>query len=155
MAEYLNRLTDKGYQLLWQCGPRYFETYEFYESERVRVTSFIERMDLAYSLCDAVISRSGAGAVSELAILGKPTLFIPSPNVAEDHQTKNALALTEVGAALLLREADMNRDTEMLLQQLVDEVDQPSGMGDRFKESARPHAAQEIVELIKEILHER
>jgi UDP-N-acetylglucosamine--N-acetylmuramyl-(pentapeptide) pyrophosphoryl-undecaprenol N-acetylglucosamine transferase len=155
MAENLKRLTDKGYQLLWQCGPRYFETYEFYESEGVRVTSFIERMDLAYSLCNAVISRSGAGAVSELAILGKPTLFIPSPNVAEDHQTKNALALTEVDAALLLREADMNRDSETLLQQLVNEVDHPSGMGDRFKKLARPNAAQEIVELIKEILHER
>lgn len=154
MAEQLKELTAKGFQVIWQCGPRYFETYEEYESESVRVTSFIERMDLVYALADAIISRSGAGAVSELSIVGKPVLFIPSPNVSEDHQTKNALALTERSAALLLRETEMNTESESLIQQLVEEINHPTGMGERLKQHARPNAALEIVELIQEILHE-
>jgi UDP-N-acetylglucosamine--N-acetylmuramyl-(pentapeptide) pyrophosphoryl-undecaprenol N-acetylglucosamine transferase len=155
MAEQLKELTAIGFQVIWQCGPRYFETYEVYESESVRVTSFIERMDLVYALSDGIISRSGAGAVSELSILGKPVLFIPSPNVAEDHQTKNAIALTERSAALLLRETEMNTESESLIQQLVEEINHPTGMGERLKKHARPNAAHEIVELIQEILHER
>jgi UDP-N-acetylglucosamine--N-acetylmuramyl-(pentapeptide) pyrophosphoryl-undecaprenol N-acetylglucosamine transferase len=155
MAEQLKELTAIGFQVIWQCGPRYFETYEVYESESVRVTSFIERMDLVYALSDGIISRAGAGAVSELSILGKPVLFIPSPNVAEDHQTKNAIALTERSAALLLRETEMNTESESLIQQLVEEINHPTGMGERLKKHARPNAAHEIVELIQEILHER
>jgi UDP-N-acetylglucosamine--N-acetylmuramyl-(pentapeptide) pyrophosphoryl-undecaprenol N-acetylglucosamine transferase len=155
MAEHLGVLTEKGFQVLWQCGPRYFETYELYESESVRVTSFIEHMDRAYALCDAIISRSGAGAVSELAILGKPTLFIPSPNVAEDHQTQNALALTQRDAALLLRESDMHTASDEILLRLIEETNQTTGMGERMRQHARPEAAQTIVELIKDLLNER
>ena len=72
------------------------------------VVDFISRMDLAYALADVVISRAGAGAISELCIVGKPVLFIPSPNLAEDHQTKNALKIVENNAAVMVKEKDLN-----------------------------------------------
>ena len=152
ITEQLTYITAQGFQLIWQCGPRYFETYEIHEGESVRICSFIEDMQMAYAIADAIISRSGAGAVSELSLLGRPTLFIPSPNVAEDHQTKNALALTEVDAALLLKEQDMPHASEKVLSALFEEVKTPSGMGERFKYRAKPQAAHAIVALIKEVL---
>lgn len=152
MAEQLAYITAQGFQLIWQCGPRYFETYEVHEGASVRICSFIEDMQMAYAVADAIISRSGAGAVSELALLGKPTLFIPSPNVAEDHQTKNALALTQVNAALLLNEQDMSYASEKMLEALFSEVKSPTGMGERFKKRAKPKAAKAIVNLIKEVM---
>jgi len=76
--------------LIWQCGKLYYEQYKKHHSETVKVHAFLQKMDMAYAVADMVISRAGAGSVSELSIVGKPTIFIPSPNVAEDHQTKNA-----------------------------------------------------------------
>ena len=72
-----------------------------------RLTLFLNRMDLAYAAADLIISRAGAGSISELCIVGKPVMFIPSPNVAEDHQTKNAMAFVENGAALMMKESDL------------------------------------------------
>jgi UDP-N-acetylglucosamine--N-acetylmuramyl-(pentapeptide) pyrophosphoryl-undecaprenol N-acetylglucosamine transferase len=87
---------DQNIQIIWQCGKLYLNEYQnFNEKENVQVVAFIDRMDLVYAAADVVISRSGASSVSELCIVGKPTIFIPSPNVAEDHQTKNAKAISE------------------------------------------------------------
>src|SRR5690606_37345974 len=80
----------------------------FNEKENVQVLSFIDRMDLVYAAADIVISRAGASSVSELCIVGKPVLFIPSPNVAEDHQTKNAKAIVDKGAALMVKESELD-----------------------------------------------
>ena len=74
-----------GVQVLWQCGKLYYEEYKKYNSEQVRVLAFIDRMELAYAAADVIISRAGASSVSELCVVGKPVIFIPSPNVAEDH----------------------------------------------------------------------
>ena len=80
-------------QVVWQCGKLYFDQYKKYnELENVQVHAFLNNMDMAYAAADVIISRAGAISVSELCIVGKPTIFIPSPNVAEDHQTKNAMA---------------------------------------------------------------
>ena len=79
--------------MIWQCGKFYLEDYKKYNKHNVQVVAFIERMDLVYAAADVVISRAGASSVSELCIVGKPVIFIPSPNVAEDHQTKNAQAI--------------------------------------------------------------
>src|SRR5690606_10207073 len=90
-------------QLIWQTGSLYFSEYRKYgEGEGVRTLEFLNRMDLAYAAADVIISRAGAGTVSELCIAGKPVVFIPSPNVAEDHQSKNALALAEKDAAVVI-----------------------------------------------------
>jgi UDP-N-acetylglucosamine--N-acetylmuramyl-(pentapeptide) pyrophosphoryl-undecaprenol N-acetylglucosamine transferase len=95
-------------QLLWQCGKLYFEEYQKYNSENVQVMAFIERMDLVYAAADIVISRAGASSVSELCIVGKPVIFIPSPNVAEDHQTKNAKSVADKNGAILIRETELD-----------------------------------------------
>jgi len=97
-----------GVQVLWQCGKLYYEEYKKYNSEQVRVLAFIDRMELAYAAADVIISRAGASSVSELCVVGKPVIFIPSPNVAEDHQTKNARAIADKQAAILLRESELN-----------------------------------------------
>ena len=84
----LANMLSQNVQVIWQCGKLYLEDYKKYNSANVQVVAFIERMDLVYAAADIVISRAGASSVSELCIVGKPVIFIPSPNVAEDHQTK-------------------------------------------------------------------
>ena len=101
------------------------------------VTDFISRMDQAYHLADLVISRAGAGSISELCLLGKPSILVPSPNVAEDHQTHNAMALVNRGAALLVRDADAPENLiPLALETVVDE--------DKLKELERNAAAMAL-----------
>jgi UDP-N-acetylglucosamine transferase subunit ALG13 len=96
IAKELDFLLQHDIQVFWQCGKLYYEAYKHLEARsNVHVVAFIDRMDLIYAAADFVISRAGASSVSELCLVGKPTLFIPSPNVAEDHQTKNAKAMVE------------------------------------------------------------
>ena len=102
----------QGLQVLWQCGKLYYEEYKKHESNSVKVLAFVNRMDLAYATADVIISRAGAGSVSELCLVGKPVIFVPSPNVAEDHQTKNAEALMAQKAALMLKERDLDDRTD-------------------------------------------
>ena len=111
MKANVERITAEGrLQVIWQTGKFYErEMTEFMQgrsSEGIWRGAFIDRMDLAYAAADVVVGRSGAGTVSELCLIGKPAIFVPSPNVAEDHQTKNALALVEKGAALLVRDGE-------------------------------------------------
>ena len=111
MKANVERITAEGrLQVIWQTGKFYErEMTEFMQgrsSEGIWRGAFIDRMDLAYAAADVVVGRSGAGTVSELCLIGKPAIFVPSPNVAEDHQTKNALALVEKDAALLVRDGE-------------------------------------------------
>lgn len=102
----LSRISSSGYQWLWQSGKYYYEKTNSIvsasASSNIKVHNFINRMDYAYAVADIIISRAGAGTISELCIVGKPVILIPSPNVAEDHQTKNALALSRKNAAVML-----------------------------------------------------
>lgn len=93
-------------QLIWQCGNYYYESLKELSCEGVRIYPFIHRMDLAYAAADVIVSRAGAGTIAELCVVGKPVVLVPSPNVAEDHQTKNARALADKQAALLVPDAD-------------------------------------------------
>ena len=94
--------------MIWQCGKLYYEEYKKYnELDNVQVHAFLNRMDLAYAAADIIISRAGASSVSELCIVGKPVIFIPSPNVAEDHQTKNAKSIADKNAAILIKESEL------------------------------------------------
>ena len=105
----LSRLQGRGVQLLWQTGSYYFETMKRQAGANLNgvvITDFIDRMELAYAAADLIVSRAGAGTISELAIAGKPVILVPSPNVAEDHQTKNAMALSERSAAVMVTDAD-------------------------------------------------
>lgn len=110
----LIRMSD-DVQFIWQTGKFYFDEMNKRLSEQEPVpnlmpTEFVQDMDLAYAAADLVISRAGAGTISELCLLGKPVILVPSPNVAEDHQTKNAMALADVDAAIHIRDVDARKE---------------------------------------------
>jgi len=137
-----------GVQVLWQCGKLYYEEYKKYNSEQVRVLAFIDRMELAYAAADVIISRAGASSVSELCVVGKPVIFIPSPNVAEDHQTKNARAIADKQAAILLRESELNELFADTFSKLIANEAQQEALSAHIKALAQPNATKDIVNLI-------
>ena len=137
-----------GVQVLWQCGKLYYEEYKKYNSEQVRVLAFIDRMELAYAAADVIISRAGASSVSELCVVGKPVIFIPSPNVAEDHQTKNARAIADKQAAILLRESELNEQFANTFGKLIADEAQQEALSAHIKALAQPNATKDIVNLI-------
>ena len=135
-------------QLLWQTGKNY--TGEFGKFDWGKRLPFIKEMDKAYAVADVVISRAGAMSVSELSALGKAVIFVPSPFVAEDHQTKNAMSLVEKNAALLCKDAEAKEMLgNVVLDLLADELKQQE-LKANITRLAKPRAAQEIVETIVE-----
>ena len=106
----LRKISESDIQIIWQTGKFYIENArkaaEPFASPELLVTDFVSRMDLAYSIADLVISRAGASSISELCLLAKPVILVPSPNVAEDHQTQNALALVRKNAAIMMKDSD-------------------------------------------------
>ena len=110
-------------QILWQCGSYYYEDLQRELKgklpENICLTAFLKRMDLAYACADVVVARAGAGTISELCLLGKAAILVPSPNVAEDHQTKNAMALVEKGAAIMLKDAEAEEKFGDTLEHLL------------------------------------
>jgi undecaprenyldiphospho-muramoylpentapeptide beta-N-acetylglucosaminyltransferase len=137
-----------GVQVLWQCGKLYYEEYKKYNSEQIRILAFIDRMELAYAAADVIISRAGASSVSELCVVGKPVIFIPSPNVAEDHQTKNARAIADKQAAILLRESELNEQFANTFSKLIADEAQQEALSAHIKALAQPNATKDIVNLI-------
>lgn len=112
-------------QVLWQCGSYYYENLEKETAGKlpsnVKLTAFLKRMDLAYACADVVVARAGAGTISELCLLEKAALLIPSPNVAEDHQTKNAMALVNKGAAVMLKDSEAEEKLLEMLRGLLED----------------------------------
>lgn len=110
MIAGLETLARSGVQVIWQTGRIYYQdalaAFEKCNCPNVKVTDFVSRMDYAYTVADVVVSRAGASSISELCLLGKASILVPSPNVAEDHQTHNARALSDRGAALFVSDAD-------------------------------------------------
>ncbi|TXN36907.1 undecaprenyldiphospho-muramoylpentapeptide beta-N-acetylglucosaminyltransferase [Flagellimonas hymeniacidonis] len=143
---------EKEVQLIWQCGKLYFEEYKKHNSDNVKVLAFLNRMDYAYAAADIIISRAGAGSVSELCLVGKPVLFIPSPNVAEDHQTKNAKALVSKEAALMLKESELDAEFEMAFTSLMDSESTQNILSANIKKLAMPRATEHIVDEIEKLL---
>ena len=149
--DYLKKL---DIQLIWQCGKLYEEDYSRYNSNaNVQVHTFLNRMDLAYASADVIISRAGASSVSELCVVGKPVIFIPSPNVSEDHQTKNASAVSGKGAALLIREQDLESNFESQFSALISSESTQLELSAAIKQLALKNATQSIVDEIKKLLH--
>ena len=145
---HLDFFQEKKVQILWQCGSYYFEEYRQYDSPQVRVLPFVEDMKAAFAIADVILSRAGASTVSELAVVGKPVIFVPSPNVAEDHQTKNAQAIADQNAALLLREANIDSHFAPMFSTLWSDPAKRKELSDNFRKLARPHATQEIVNIM-------
>ena len=148
----LSALVKFNVQIIWQSGKLYYEEYRKYNDTRgVQVYEFIEKMDLLYAAADMIISRAGAGTISELCIVGKPVIFIPSPNVAEDHQTKNAAAVSDQDAAMLLKERDIDLFAKVIGELVNDEETQIS-LGKNIKKLALPDATKRIVDEVEKIL---
>lgn len=108
--------------MIWQCGNYYYESLKGIQAVGIRIYPFLQHMDLAYAAADVIISRAGAGTIAELCVVGKPVILVPSPNVAEDHQTKNALALAEKEAAIMVRDSEaVEKLIENVISMLSDE----------------------------------
>lgn len=152
IASRLDFFEKAGLQLLWQCGKLYYEEYQHYNSGQVKVLDFVNRMDLAYESADIIISRAGAGSISELAVVGKPVLFIPSPNVAEDHQSKNATALVDKHAAVMLNENELEDKFEALFSDLLNSKIERDKLSQAIQKLAKPRATEHIVDEIEKLL---
>jgi UDP-N-acetylglucosamine--N-acetylmuramyl-(pentapeptide) pyrophosphoryl-undecaprenol N-acetylglucosamine transferase len=139
--------------VIWQCGKFYINEYKhFSDGKNVQVLDFIDRMDLVYAAADFVISRAGASSVSELCLVGKPTIFIPSPNVAEDHQTKNAKAIVDKNGAILLKENELDEKFETTFSNLISNESLQKELSQNIKSLAKPNATKDIVEEIIKLI---
>ena len=151
IAKELVNFSSQNVQIIWQCGKLYFEEYKHYsDNKNVQVLAFIDRMDLVYAAADIVISRSGASSVSELCLVGKPVIFIPSPNVAEDHQTKNAKAVVDKNGALLIKENELDTRFLIVFNNLLSNQNLQNELSENILKLAKTNATQDIVdEIIK------
>lgn len=155
IGSQLQAWASSGVALIWQTGKGFEEkakellrAYDF----PLHCAPFIQRMDLAYTLADVVVSRAGASSISELCALGKPAILVPSPNVAEDHQTKNALALSSRAAAILLPDAEALTQLTPRALALVADVPQCASLGSEIRKLALPAAAERIVDEIEKLV---
>ncbi len=159
MCRWIERLEGKKpeVQVIWQTGKIYErEMHSFIEAQPtdgVWQGAFLERMDMAYKAADLVISRSGACTVSELCLVAKPTIFVPSPNVAEDHQTKNALALVECDAAIMVCDSDAVEQAMPRAIASLEDMKLMVSLKDNISKLAAPNAAQLIVDEIDKIIN--
>jgi UDP-N-acetylglucosamine--N-acetylmuramyl-(pentapeptide) pyrophosphoryl-undecaprenol N-acetylglucosamine transferase len=152
----LHLLADQNIQLVWQTGKIYINTakdqVEPFAGKNIYAFDFITRMDLAYAIADVVISRAGASSVSELQIVNKPCILVPSPNVAEDHQTKNAMSLVNKHAALLVKDSEArNTLIQKTIALLTDEKKQQE-LKENISKLALPNAAEIITNEIMKLV---
>jgi len=150
IMDHLEDFEKKKIQLIWQCGRHYhqqaMQAMSHLSLPHIRLRDFIERMDLAYAAADVIVSRAGAGTISELALIKKPVILVPSPNVAEDHQTRNARSLSDKDAAVLIRDEDAR---DMLVPRAFDILEDESGaqkLAGHIAEIAKPDSAKDIAE---------
>jgi len=140
----LDKITSSDVQLIWQTGKHYYaDIIRLLGKEvhpNVRILEFLNRMDLAYAAADIIISRAGAGTIAELCIVGKPVILVPSPNVAEDHQTKNAKTLVQENAAVYLADRLASRKLIREALALLDDDKMQKALSDNISKLARPDA---------------
>jgi UDP-N-acetylglucosamine--N-acetylmuramyl-(pentapeptide) pyrophosphoryl-undecaprenol N-acetylglucosamine transferase len=152
----LDFLDSQNIQIIWQCGKLYYSQYKIYNNmNNVQVYEFLNNMDFAYAAADIVISRAGASSVSELCIVGKPVIFIPSPNVAEDHQTKNAMAIVSKNAALIIKEEELDVDFENKFSNLIASAENQKELGINIKKLALVNATKQIADEVEKLLKDK
>lgn len=151
----LEVLKESGIQVLWQCGKLYHDKLQEQLNDvdlgNVKMVQFITRMDLAYAIADVVVSRAGAISVSELCLVKKPTILVPSPNVAEDHQTKNAMALVEKDAAILVRDVEAKEKLVGEALALLNDAGRCDQMVANIEKLGKPNATADIVNELEKI----
>lgn len=149
IAQHLHEWEASGVTLIWQTGKSYIseaqQALNSYSGE-VYCSTFIERMDMAYALADVVVSRAGASSISELCLLGKPSILVPSPNVAEDHQTKNALALSTREAAICIPDSEARGKLTVEAIALASDETRRSSFSKNIRQLALEQAAERIVD---------
>ncbi len=150
ILQNIEKIRTADAYFIWQTGSFYYE--EMMEKTRenkpknMQIHQFLNQMEIAYAACDLVISRAGAGTISELCIAAKPVILVPSPNVAEDHQTKNAMSLVEKNAAILVKDNEINDMLLLETENLLNNNTLRVQMSENIKALARPHATRTIVD---------
>lgn len=153
---HLEELAESGIQVIWQTGKNYFANCKAAlkrDMNNIICTAFISQMPMAYAMADLVISRAGASSISELCLLGKPSILVPSPNVAEDHQTHNAMALVRKDAAILVKDIDAKEQMVGTALALINDDEQLKVLHENILTLALPdsarHIAEEVMKLAK------
>ena len=146
---------NKEIQVLWQCGKGYFESLSALSlPAHIKLLPFIERMDLAYACSDLIVSRAGATSISELTLVGKPVILVPSPNVSEDHQTKNARALSDVGAAILLPDNEVIQNLWTQIEGVLRDEKKQAVLVDSIRNLALPNSTSDIVNICLKVMND-
>jgi len=150
----LSLIRESSFQLIWQTGSTYYNVIQSkkLESTNIKISPFIDRMDLAYSVADVIISRAGAIAISELCVVGKPLILVPSPNVVDDHQTKNAQDILTKNACLVVNDY---KAKDILLKEVINLLNDNNKlmlMSSNLKELAKPNASRNIVNELYNLL---
>lgn len=155
----LDKIHQSKALFIWQTGKLYFDKAKaqtgVLASNNLRIHDFISRMDLAYSLADIVVSRAGAGTISELCVVGKPAVLIPSPNVAENHQTKNAQALVNNNAAAMVTDENARTELMNVIEELLDNKEKRHTLAQNIKNMARPKATTDIINEVYKLIERK
>ena len=158
MIAGLEKLKQSGIQVIWQTGKLYYEQIKSDLSDQsdlsdIKILDFLARMDYAYAVADLVVSRAGASSISELSLLGKSSILVPSPNVAEDHQTHNARALSDKGAAILVKDVDAVDTLVDIALETIASKEKLQSLSDNVLKLAYPNSAEKIVDEIVKLIH--
>ena len=150
----ISLIRESSYQVIWQTGKFYYKNIlsKNIKDKKIIIKDFIKRMDLAYSVSDIIISRAGAIAISELCIISKPLILVPSPNVVDDHQTKNAKAISEKGGCVLIKDSDAKNTMLKTAFDLFENKSKMDSMKKSLSKLSSPNATQKIVNKIYEII---
>jgi UDP-N-acetylglucosamine--N-acetylmuramyl-(pentapeptide) pyrophosphoryl-undecaprenol N-acetylglucosamine transferase len=152
----ISLIAQSDVEVIWQTGSIYYQEIldkmKDVTPQNLHIHEFLSRMDLAYAAAGVVISRAGAGTISELCLVGKPSILVPSPNVAEDHQTKNAKALAEKGAAVLIPDTEIDEKLLPEAIRLINDKEVCKKLSENIKKLARPKATTHIVDEVEKLL---
>jgi len=150
----INRIKDSEVQIIWQTGKIYFDHCKTVGAgiSNLKTLQFIDRMDLAYACADVIISRAGALSISELQLVGKPVILVPSPNVTDDHQTHNAMALVNKGAAIMIKDSEAKLNLTGAAFDLLQNEEQQKQLSKNIGKMGIPDAAERIVDEILKVV---
>lgn len=144
VANNIAKLEQAGIQIIWQTGANYFDDHQIFSSKSVKVYEFIDDMNAAYSACDLLLARAGATTIAEILVLGVPSILVPSPNVAENHQYYNAKSLSDNNAAVLLKDDELNSGFSESVISIIDSEDKLLDLKNNAINLAKPDAAKTI-----------
>ncbi len=144
LANSIKEIERKNIQIIWQTGKNYFEEYKNLKSSNIFISEFIDDMNLAYSACDFLLARAGATTIAEILTLGIPSILVPSPNVAENHQYYNAKSLSDKNAAILIEDKNLENELVSTIDQLVDDENKFKELKKNSLTQGRPEAASVI-----------